>query len=76
VPDGNSVFIFEVAGLCIGHLGHLHHELMHYFGPETLSRFIANVRGSFELEMGSSPSVIVSRETLPAGPKLIVLPGY
>jgi len=24
---GNSVFIFEVAGICIGHLGHLHHEL-------------------------------------------------
>lgn len=23
---GNSIFIFEVAGLCIGHLGHLHHE--------------------------------------------------
>ncbi|HLA01834.1 MAG TPA: MBL fold metallo-hydrolase [Aestuariivirga sp.] len=119
VPDGNSIFIFEVAGLCIGHLGHLHHELtpahigqigrldvvlvpvdggytmpivnmiqvlrdlktrivipMHYFGPETLSRFIANVRGSFELEMGASPTVIVSRETLPVEPKLIVLPGY
>lgn len=119
VPDGNSIFIFEVAGLCIGHLGHLHHELtpahlgqigrldvvlvpvdggytmpvvnmiqvlkdlkarivipMHYFGPETLSRFIANVRGSFALEMASSPAVIVSRETLPAEPKLIVLPGY
>jgi len=27
VPDGNSIFIFEVAGLCIGHLGHLHHQL-------------------------------------------------
>jgi L-ascorbate metabolism protein UlaG (beta-lactamase superfamily) len=27
VPDGNSIFIFEVAGLCIGHLGHLHHKL-------------------------------------------------
>ncbi len=25
--DGNSIFIFEVAGLCIGHLGHLHHDL-------------------------------------------------
>jgi L-ascorbate metabolism protein UlaG (beta-lactamase superfamily) len=25
-PDGNSIFVFEVAGLCIGHLGHLHHE--------------------------------------------------
>lgn len=23
--DGNSIFIFEVEGLCIGHLGHLHH---------------------------------------------------
>ncbi|PZM07640.1 MBL fold metallo-hydrolase [Rhizobium tubonense] len=25
--DANSIFIFEVAGLCIGHLGHLHFEL-------------------------------------------------
>lgn len=23
--DGNSIFVFEVADLCIGHLGHLHH---------------------------------------------------
>ncbi|MDJ1006981.1 MAG: MBL fold metallo-hydrolase [Paracoccaceae bacterium] len=26
VDDGNSIFVFEVGGLCIGHLGHLHHE--------------------------------------------------
>ncbi len=26
LKDGNSIFIFEVAGLCIGHLGHLHHQ--------------------------------------------------
>jgi L-ascorbate metabolism protein UlaG (beta-lactamase superfamily) len=32
VKDGNSIFIFEVAGLCIGHLGHLHH----FLGPEHL----------------------------------------
>lgn len=25
-PEGNSIFVFEAAGLCIGHLGHLHHE--------------------------------------------------
>ncbi|MEE2951173.1 MAG: MBL fold metallo-hydrolase [Pseudomonadota bacterium] len=25
--DGNSIFIFETGGLCIGHLGHLHHRL-------------------------------------------------
>jgi metal-dependent hydrolase (beta-lactamase superfamily II) len=49
---------------------------MHCLGPETLSWFIANGRGSFAMEMGSSPSVIIARETLPAEPKLIVLPGY
>src|ERR1700689_1834479 len=27
IKDGNSIFIFEVAGLCIGHLGHLHTKL-------------------------------------------------
>ncbi|MEM9205721.1 MAG: MBL fold metallo-hydrolase [Pseudomonadota bacterium] len=29
-PNDNSIFIFEIDGLCIGHLGHLHHAL----GPE------------------------------------------
>jgi L-ascorbate metabolism protein UlaG (beta-lactamase superfamily) len=24
---GNSIFVFEVAGLCVAHLGHLHHTL-------------------------------------------------
>ncbi len=31
--DGNSIFIFEAANLCIGHLGHLHHDL----APEDLA---------------------------------------
>lgn len=31
--DGNSIFIFEVGDLCIGHLGHLHHPL----GPEHMA---------------------------------------
>ena len=26
IEDSNSIFVFEIAGLCIGHLGHLHHE--------------------------------------------------
>jgi L-ascorbate metabolism protein UlaG (beta-lactamase superfamily) len=26
-PNGNSIFVFETAGLCIGHLGHLHQIL-------------------------------------------------
>ena len=24
--NGNAIFVFEAGGLCIGHLGHLHHE--------------------------------------------------
>lgn len=31
---GNSIFVFEAAGLCIAHLGHLHHTLT----PEHLKR--------------------------------------
>ncbi len=27
IEFGNSIFIFEAGGLCIGHVGHLHHEL-------------------------------------------------
>jgi L-ascorbate metabolism protein UlaG (beta-lactamase superfamily) len=119
VPDGNSIFIFEIAGLCIGHLGHLHHELspehlaligrldvvmvpvdggytmaqvnmmnvlkelkarlvipMHYFGPATLARFIETARASFEVEVSQTPTVVVSATSLPAKPKLLVLPGY
>ena len=26
IEDNNSIFVFEAAGLCIAHLGHLHHE--------------------------------------------------
>ena len=26
IRDNNSIFVFEAAGLCIAHLGHLHHE--------------------------------------------------
>jgi L-ascorbate metabolism protein UlaG (beta-lactamase superfamily) len=53
--DGNSIFIFEVAGLCIGHLGHLHHEL----APEDLAHIgqldivMAPVDGSFTLDHAS-----------------------
>ena len=27
LANGNSIFVFEVGGLCIAHLGHLHHTL-------------------------------------------------
>jgi L-ascorbate metabolism protein UlaG (beta-lactamase superfamily) len=116
---GNSIFIFEIANLCIAHLGHLHHTLtqqqlneigridvvmvpvdggatldldgmaevlhalkaplmipMHYFSTFTLRRFLdALGEKSFEVEFSEIPSVVVSKTTLPAKPKILVLPG-
>jgi L-ascorbate metabolism protein UlaG (beta-lactamase superfamily) len=115
--DGNSIFIFETANLCIGHLGHLHHELtpqhlgwigqldivfvpvdgsytmrqvnmievlkllkarlvipMHFFGPRSLNAFIAKLEEGFEVEMGTVSSIVLSENTMPEVPKLLVLP--
>ncbi len=51
--DGNSIFIFEVANLCIGHLGHLHHELSpaHRAVLGVLDIVMAAVDGSYTLRV-------------------------
>ena len=116
---GNSIFIFEIANLCIAHLGHLHHTLtqqqlneigrvdvvmvpvdgnltldlegmievlhalkaplmipMHYFSAYTLDRFLARVRQEWDVEIAPVPSTLVSKTSLPAKPKVLVLPGH
>jgi L-ascorbate metabolism protein UlaG (beta-lactamase superfamily) len=115
--NGNSIFVFELADLCIAHLGHLHHVLsdvqlaelgiidvvlvpvdgsftiaqelmlevlrqiaapvvipMHIFSEHTLARFLALVGGHYEIVFAESPSVTLSRATLPYR-KVLVLPG-
>ncbi len=116
---GNSIFIYEMANLCIAHLGHLHHTLtqqqlneigridvvmvpvdggvtldfegmaevlaalkaplmipMHYFSTYSLRRFLGVLgEKSYEVEMSETPSVVVSKTTLPVKPKVLVLPG-
>jgi L-ascorbate metabolism protein UlaG (beta-lactamase superfamily) len=116
---GNSIFIFEIANMCIAHLGHLHHTLnqqqlneigrvdvvlvpvdggatldlegmadvlkslkaplmipMHYFSTYSLRRFLDLLgEKSIDVEMSDVPSTVVSKTTLPATPKLLVLPG-
>jgi L-ascorbate metabolism protein UlaG (beta-lactamase superfamily) len=51
--DGNSIFVFEVADLCIGHLGHLHHELTeaHHALLGRLDIVMAAVDGSYTLSL-------------------------
>lgn len=116
---GNSIFIFEVANLCIAHLGHLHHTLtrqqlneigrvdvvmvpvdgsytldldgivevlralkaplmipMHYFSAFTLNLFLDRVRREWEVEVAETPSLVLSKTSLPAKPKVLVLPGH
>jgi L-ascorbate metabolism protein UlaG (beta-lactamase superfamily) len=116
---GNSIFIYEIANLCIAHLGHLHHTLnqqqldeigrvdivfvpvdgnmtldlegmievltalkaplmipMHYFSTFTLHRFLERAKQNWTVEMSEVPSLVVSKTTLPAKPKVQVLPGH
>lgn len=57
---GNSIFIFEAAGLCIAHLGHLHHTLT----PEHLAAIgqvdvvLAAVDGSWTIDLSGIVEVI------------------
>lgn len=58
--NGNSIFIFEVAGLCIGHLGHLHHELTdsHYAEIGRLDVVMVPVDGGLTMGAQSMSTVI------------------
>lgn len=53
--NGNSVFVFEAAGLCIGHLGHLHHEpdAAQYAAIGRLDVVMAAVDGGITLDTAS-----------------------
>ena len=70
VQQGNSIFIFETAQLCIGHLGHLHHVL----DPEDLAWIgqldvvMAPVDGSYTMDQASmveTLQVLKARLVLP-----------
>lgn len=114
----NSIFVFEVAGLCIAHLGHLHHVLepehlialgridvvlapvdgnftldtegmietlrrigarvvipMHYFSQARLEAFLARASAFYEIARSETPAIVVSRDSLPPRPTMLVLPG-
>jgi L-ascorbate metabolism protein UlaG (beta-lactamase superfamily) len=116
--NGNSIFIFEAAGLCVAHLGHLHHLLepadldalgridilmvmvdggyslgqrdaravveqihprvvlpMHYFTRDRLASFLDTMRDAYAIQVQDSPTVALSRATLPERPTVIALPG-
>ncbi|MBV9563741.1 MAG: MBL fold metallo-hydrolase [Bradyrhizobium sp.] len=53
IKDGNSIFIFEVAGLCIGHLGHLHVKLddSHYAAIGRLDVVMVPIDGTYTMSL-------------------------
>jgi L-ascorbate metabolism protein UlaG (beta-lactamase superfamily) len=120
-PDGgrfgNSIFVFEIGGLCIAHLGHLHHTLttqqlaqigqmdvvlvpvdgsytldtpgmievlkamkprivipMHYFSGYSLNQFVEAIKSTHEIVQNQSSTVVISKDEIPAKPRLLVLP--
>ena len=59
-PNGNSIFVFETAGLCIGHLGHLHQELSdaQYAALGRMDIVMAAVDGGLTLDHASLLQVL------------------
>ncbi len=57
---GNSIFVFEVAGLCVGHLGHLHHEPndAQYAALGRLDVVMAAVDGGMSLDVPTMMRVL------------------
>lgn len=60
--DGNSIFLFEVAGLCIAHLGHLHHTLApsHLREIGRVDVALVPVDGTLTLDLDGMMEVIAS----------------
>lgn len=58
--NGNSIFIFEMAGLCIGHLGHLHHAPNdeQYAAIGRLDVVMAPVDGGYTLDQPTMIAVL------------------
>jgi L-ascorbate metabolism protein UlaG (beta-lactamase superfamily) len=57
---GNSIFVFESAGLCIAHLGHLHHLLTadDLVGLGSLDIVMAPIDGAMTMEQGDIATVL------------------
>ena len=49
---------------------------MHFFNTSALHRFLDRVSRHYDIDYAEVPSFVVSKETLPAKPKFLVLPGH
>jgi len=47
---------------------------IHYFGPSQLQNFLSRMRDRFPVEHSEEPHIVLSRETLPKKPEILVMP--
>jgi len=59
-PNGNSIFVFEAEGLCIAHLGHLHHAPTEaqYAALGRMDVVMAPVDGGYTMRVESMADVL------------------
>jgi L-ascorbate metabolism protein UlaG (beta-lactamase superfamily) len=59
---GNSIFVFEIANMCIAHLGHLHHTLTqaHLNEIGRIDVVMAPVDGNYTLDLDGMMEVLTS----------------
>lgn len=59
---GNSIFVFEVGGLCVAHLGHLHHTLLpgHLKALGRIDVLLVPVDGSYTMDVDGMVEVLQS----------------
>jgi L-ascorbate metabolism protein UlaG (beta-lactamase superfamily) len=48
---------------------------MHFFSAYTLNRFLTRAKEQWDVEYNATPSLLLSKTTLPTSPKVVVLPG-
>ena len=48
---------------------------MHILSNSTLERFLSLAHETYPVEFSGTPHIVLSRETLPSSPKILVLPG-
>jgi L-ascorbate metabolism protein UlaG (beta-lactamase superfamily) len=67
--NGNSIFVFEIADLCIAHLGHLHHTLTptHLAELGAIDVVLVPVDGTYTLNQEEMIEVLQQ-----IGPKLVI----
>jgi len=85
MANGNSMFVFESADLCVVHISHLHHVLaqirpkliipMHYGWFGAVEEFIEKAKALYPIRTHDSDTILFSQAKLPRRTEVLFLKG-